>query len=327
MSTTVSPIAALEELCLARGLSQFTDAVERLAAEIAGSRPVRLYRFDASAGVLDRPGMLEAAVLVAGGTPLGRCALEGAVTSGVADDDPLARAAGVQRHHTALPLIRHGSVAGVLDVVHADPTLAAEVVSQLQDLCRVAASIQPFAADREDFQAFSARTQDLLIRAVEQLTPEGEGHVLRVARLAAELAEQLDLSTHARSQLWQACLYHDVGKLALAGSPPADVERLHASAGADFLASSASLRAAAPIVAAHHERYDGSGAPLGLRGADIPLTAAILALAEDFDEFACAHADVSDEDWLHDFYEARAPHHHPDVVEALTELLDRGGPA
>lgn len=320
ISTTYDGIAlaTLQELSLARGWEQFVREVERLAREAAGASRARLLRLGGD-WLVDSAGLR---VAVAEDSVAGRCALLAEAVAEEEDSpDPVARAAGVRTHTLALPLLRYGSLVGVLEVGTLAP-LAAERVGVLKTLCAVAGIIERWAEQREDFERFTGRTQDLLIRAVEQLTPEGPGHVLRVARLASELAVRLDLSAQSRQLLWQAALYHDVGKIALAGDDPAEIRRFHPRAGADFLSGTESLRAAAPLVDASHERWDGSGTPRGLSGDAVPLEGWVLALAEDAEEFRFSRPGMTYEDWVPAFWEQRASKHHPDVVDALGSLVD-----
>jgi response regulator RpfG family c-di-GMP phosphodiesterase len=222
----------------------------------------------------------------------------------------------------ALPVTRHGALVGVLSLTH---TLGhVDRMDALTELCQVTAVMDPFIVRREDFQTFTTRTQDLLIRAVEFVTPEGDGHVLRVAHVASELAALLDLSARTRQLLWQASLYHDVGKLVLAGADASEVHRFHAGAGADFLRATVALQPVAALVETHQERWDGSGVPHGLKGDAVPIEGWVLALAEDLDEFRHRHRQLAFADWIERFYDGPAASHHPEAVEALSTLVDAG---
>lgn len=138
-------------------------------------------------------------------------------------------------------------------------------------------------------------------------TDTGE-HVMRVARLTQEITRALDnarafpneIDQDFRAQVGIASILHDVGKVAIGDDllrKPGlldDVERLamqeHSAAGAAILTKALSmapdseyLRIAAEIARYHHERYDGTGYPYGLRKNKIPLAARIVAVADVFD--------------------------------------------
>lgn len=125
-------------------------------------------------------------------------------------------------------------------------------------------------------------------------------HTERVARIAGLIAERLGLPAAQAALIRLAAPLHDLGKLAVSDTvllkpgrlTPDEVVKVrrHAEAGAAILAGSRSdvLRLAADIALTHHEWWNGSGYPSGLRGEDIPLAGRIVALADAFD--ALTHA-------------------------------------
>ena len=151
---------------------------------------------------------------------------------------------------------------------------------------------------------------DCLARAGEYRDNDTGRHVMRVGMYVAVIARQLGLDEEMVELLSQASMLHDVGKI---GIPDAvmlkpgrltdeemQVMRRHCDYGVaicsgfradagggegSFLASYSSplLRTAASIVATHHEKWDGSGYPNGLKGAEIPLEGRITAVADVFD--------------------------------------------
>jgi putative nucleotidyltransferase with HDIG domain len=128
---------------------------------------------------------------------------------------------------------------------------------------------------------------------------DGRGHAVRVARLSLALADQLGLDDDEIGQLEHGALLHDIGKLDMPASillkpaPLDDAEwqvmRTHPQVGYDLLKEQAHLAGAAEIVWSHHESYDGSGYPRGLRGAEIPFGARILAVADAYDSMTQPH--------------------------------------
>lgn len=122
----------------------------------------------------------------------------------------------------------------------------------------------------------------------------GSGKVLRIGVMSALLANALGCEEHFCDRLQVAAPLHDVGEIALPDSlfsAPvlSDMERElmrgHCRVGASLLADSLSpeIGLAAEIALAHHERYNGSGYPNRLAGADIPLAARIVAVVDCFD--------------------------------------------
>ena len=128
---------------------------------------------------------------------------------------------------------------------------------------------------------------------------DSRGHALRVSRLALALADELGLSDGALERLEHGALLHDIGKLdmpaAILSKPaPLDEEewlvmRTHPQVGYDLLKKQPRFADAAEIVLSHHEAYDGTGYPRGLTGAEIPLEARILAVADAYDSMTQPH--------------------------------------
>lgn len=125
------------------------------------------------------------------------------------------------------------------------------------------------------------------------------GHSRRVASLAERIAIHLALSPDAVATIHLAGLVHDLGLAAVpsfvlhkpaASWAAVDWEsmRLHPYHAERILASVPAFAPVTPLVAAHHERPDGQGYPLGLRGEQLPLGARVLAVADVFDELTHA---------------------------------------
>lgn len=125
--------------------------------------------------------------------------------------------------------------------------------------------------------------------------PEGPDHPKRVGRIAAILAEAVGVPADLRDMLARAAALHDIGKMSLPEGvlghrhvldPEArrQMER-HTVLGASILAHARApwMRLAAVIALMHHERWDGSGYPVGLAGEEIPLAARLVAVADVYD--------------------------------------------
>lgn len=331
MSLTLQTIAwtdMLEELALARSMREFVQIAERLACSLGGGQRACLYAYSLSDDRLLRPAAVGDDpwhLSVGNDTVPGRCALGWepvAMEVKAADSAAIPGLEPWEGDVLALPVKLHGSLVGVLAV--AATSFGDEQVQQLENLARVVGVMQETVAQREDFTALSTRIQSMLVVAVERLPGALPGHVARIASLSSELGGLLDLSARSRELLWQAAHYHDVGKLALHGRTPWEAEQHHPQAGATFLAACRPLAALAPLVEAHHERYDGSGFPRGRRGDEIPVEAWILSLAEDLDEFWMDHADEPLAEVVAAFFKQKAAAHHPLVIDALSGLVDSG---
>jgi putative two-component system response regulator len=173
-------------------------------------------------------------------------------------------------------------------------------------------------ADLEDARR---ETLERLAMAAEYRDDDTQQHTKRVGRTAALLAKQLGLSADTVEHLRYSAPLHDVGKI---GIPDAvwlkpgrltDHERKmlerHTEIGARILSGSRSpiLRLAEAIARSHHERWDGTGYPNGLRADEIPLAGRITAVADVFD--VLAHPRPHKKAWPCD--------------QAAQEILDQAG--
>lgn len=132
-----------------------------------------------------------------------------------------------------------------------------------------------------------------MLRALRQRDEESARHAAAVAKWAQEIAIAAGLDERDARDAHAAGLLHDLGRLALSdvalGAEGTLSERewqaikRHPHAGADMLRNVGVEDAVADAVAAHHERPDGRGYPLGLAGDDIPLLARVVAVAEVYD--------------------------------------------
>jgi putative two-component system response regulator len=134
-----------------------------------------------------------------------------------------------------------------------------------------------------------------LSRAAEFRDPETGAHIQRMSLFSRLIAEGLGLPAAEQELILRAAPMHDVGKIAIPDhillkpgrltSAEFDLMKQHAEYGYEILKNSSStlLDAAAIIARSHHEKFDGSGYPLGLRGEDIPLHGRIVAVADVFD--------------------------------------------
>lgn len=134
-----------------------------------------------------------------------------------------------------------------------------------------------------------------LCKAAEYRDPETGAHILRMAHYSQLIARGLGLSVDDQDLLLEAAPMHDLGKVGIAdkillkpGRLDADefeVMKQHAIYGYELLQGSSSrvLQAGADIARGHHEKFDGSGYPDGITGAEIPIFSRIVAVADVFD--------------------------------------------
>jgi putative two-component system response regulator len=137
-----------------------------------------------------------------------------------------------------------------------------------------------------------------LAQAVEQRDTHTSGHCARMAFISVSLGIAMGLQRTSLLSLYRGGYLHDVGKVGLPDSilfkpgkltvPEWVVMRSHAARGEEICRHLRSLSSVLPIIRHHHERWDGTGYPDGLRGSQIPLLARVVQTADIYDALTSA---------------------------------------
>ncbi len=148
----------------------------------------------------------------------------------------------------------------------------------------------------EEMAALHLRTIEALALAIDAKDHTTHEHLSRVRTYAVELAQEMNLPPRELEALRAAALLHDIGKLAvpehIISKPgkltPEEFEKMkiHPVVGAEILERVEFPYPVVPIVRSHHEKWDGSGYPDGLRGEEIPIGARILSAVDCLDALA-----------------------------------------
>jgi putative nucleotidyltransferase with HDIG domain len=164
-------------------------------------------------------------------------------------------------------------------------------------------------------------------------------HSERVAALVSQLARELDLSEAERETAELSALLHDVGKIAVPDAilnKPGKLTveefaemKKHPVHGVHILENiqSAAVKAVLPGVQYHHEKYDGTGYPEGLKGAAIPFLGRLLCVADVFDALTSTRSyrgALSPGDAMRMIQAESGSHFDPDVAAAALRLFQRG---
>ncbi len=177
------------------------------------------------------------------------------------------------------------------------------------------------------------RTLTALMSALDARDRETEGHSMRVSRVACLLGEEIGLSGHQLKALERGALLHDIGKIGVSDTilhKPGKltenewkIMRVHPDIGARIVEGIPFLQETLPVIRYHHERWDGSGYPMGLKGKDIPIQARIFAIADVFDALTSSRSyrkKSSAEDAVQYLREQASILFDPEIVEAMTEI-------
>jgi putative nucleotidyltransferase with HDIG domain len=197
-------------------------------------------------------------------------------------------------------------------------------------------SFSKYAETRELFFG----TVSALSQAIDAKDGFTRGHADRVSRIAGAIARELRLSEKVIEEIELAGLLHDIGKIGVEDrilmkpqrllADEQELMRRHPIYGASILEPSAALRVLVPIVLHHHENYDGSGYPDGLRGEDIPLGSRIIIVADAYEAMtsdriyrkAIGHERAMDQ--LNRF---KGVQFDPGIVRVLERLVEKKGAA
>jgi PAS domain S-box-containing protein/putative nucleotidyltransferase with HDIG domain len=203
--------------------------------------------------------------------------------------------------YCGVPLVAKGQIRGVLEVFHRGPLQMDRAwQSFLEALAGQAAIAVDNAVLFSDLQRANANlvlaydsTLEGWSRALDLRDRETEGHTIRVTELTIRLARVMGMSDEEIVHVRRGALLHDIGKMGipdrilLKPGPLTEDEwvvmRRHPVHAFELLSRIAYLRPALDIPYCHHERWDGSGYPRGLRGEDIPQAARIFAVVDAWD--------------------------------------------
>jgi GAF domain-containing protein len=201
----------------------------------------------------------------------------------------------------ALPLIAKGHVKGVLEVYHRGPLQPdADWLEFAEALAGQAAIALDNAALFEEMQRLNTSlimaydsTLEGWSRALDLRDHETEGHTQRVTEITIRLARALNYAHDELTHVRRGAILHDIGKMGIPDNillkpgPLTEGEwavmRRHPVLAYELLSPIPYLRPALEIPYCHHERWDGTGYPRGLRGDQIPLAARIFAVADVWD--------------------------------------------
>jgi len=240
-----------------------------------------------------------------------------------------------------VPLVAGGQLEGVLELFHRSPLASdSEWLSFLETLGGQAAVAIDNAQLFEDVQlanvelvrAYDA-TLEGWVRALDLRDEETSGHTQRVTDLTVQLARAMRMSETELIDVRRGALLHDIGKMGIPDTilrkpgPLTDEEweimRRHPQYAYELLSPIAFLRNALHIPYCHHEKWDGSGYPRGLKGKRIPLAARIFSAIDVWDALRSdrAYRAAWSPDRVRTYISEQAgTHFDPAVVKAFLNL-------
>lgn len=244
--------------------------------------------------------------------------------------------------YIAVPLIAKDKVKGVLEVFQRD---AFEPDDEWMDYLETLAGQAAIALESTQlFDGLQRANENLSLaydetlegwsRALDLRDRETEGHTRRVTERTIELAQAMGLDEEMLVHVRRGALLHDIGKMGVPDSillkpgPLTDEEwkvmRLHPKLAYDMLSQIAYLHPALNIPYYHHEKWDGSGYPFGLKGEEIPIEARIFAIIDVCDALASdrPYRKAWPQEKIQEFIKGESgKHFDPAVVEKFFEIM------
>jgi putative nucleotidyltransferase with HDIG domain len=238
------------------------------------------------------------------------------------------------RSYLGVPMIFDKKVLGVIGVRSPEPQAYTdhhlEILSHFAN--NTAVTIENSRLFREVQESFIG-TIEALIKIIDAKDPYTKFHSTRVADLSSEIAKQMGILGDDREQIRLAALLHDIGKVGLPESllhkkselddQERDIMKQHPERGAELIQGIKKLKEIVPAIQKHHERIDGEGYPMGLKGSDIPISARILAVADSFDAIISKRPyrePLPVDDAIREIRRCKGTQFDPDVVDAF-ELI------
>lgn len=243
------------------------------------------------------------------------------------------------------PLFAKGQLEGVLEVFHRDPIeLGADQISFLKTLANQAANVIDKLKLVEELKRINVElsgaydaTLEGWSHALDLRDKDSEDHSQRVTSMTVDLARRMGFSEEELIHVRRGALLHDIGKL---GIPDAILHKpgqltpeertiieYHPVYAFQWISQISFLRTAMDIPYCHHEKWDGSGYPRGLKGEEIPLSARIFAIVDVWDALLSDRPYRSawpKEKVIEYIRSLSDTHFDPKVVKSFLALVDQG---
>ncbi len=248
--------------------------------------------------------------------------------------------------HLAQPLLAKGQFKGLLEIFHRKPISPDK---EWFDYLETLAGQTAIAVDNTQLFERLQQSHNMLMlsydatlagwaKALEFRDQETVGHSNRVTELTTKLAQKMGVHEGELVHIRHGALLHDIGKMGIPDhilhkpGPLNDAEweimKQHPIYAFEMLSPIDFLRPALHIPYCHHEKWDGSGYPRGLKGTEIPLAARIFAIIDVWDALLSDRPyrrQWTQESAVEHILEQRGKHFDPDVVDAFMDFLYEEG--
>jgi len=237
-----------------------------------------------------------------------------------------------------VPLILEKEIVGVMEVINKkDKTYFGKNDEGILNSFANQVAIALWNANIvKDLNNYFVNIIEILIQAMENESLGPKGHFLRMARLATQIGNKLGVTGKDYENLYYASLLHDIGKIKVKKKIDINFEAeenlhlvqnevsIHPTVGSNMLKQINLFKDIIPIVRHHHENYDGTGCPNGLRGEEIPLGSRIIAVVEEYTKifYNKPIENLSEnEEAINKLFSLAGTKYDPKVIAALKEIV------
>ena len=196
--------------------------------------------------------------------------------------------------------------------------------------------IQMLKEEQEHTQKLFTETAIALVDAIEAKDDYTHGHSSRVADYSRKIASMIGKNEDECSDIYYAALLHDVGKIGVPDSiinkngkltpEEFNIIKKHATIGYQILSEISDFPYLSTVARNHHERFDGTGYPDGLKGKDIPELARIISVADAYDAMTSNRryrSHLPQEKVREEFIRCSGTQFDPDIVKIIINLIEQ----
>lgn len=190
---------------------------------------------------------------------------------------------------------------------------------------------------KKRYQTITQQSVSAIVRAVDAKDPYTSGHSERVALYSAELARRCGLRQQRVADIYYAALLHDIGKIGVPDdilkkpgkltAAEYDIVKAHTQVGAEIMKNMTAIPGVRRGILEHHERYDGTGYPRGLRGNSISLEGRIIGMADACDAMASTrgYSAAHTKDYIRsEISKGAGGQFDPKMAARMLQMLDEG---
>lgn len=190
---------------------------------------------------------------------------------------------------------------------------------------------------QKEYQSIIAQALQTFANTIDAKDKYTNGHSIRVAAYALEIAKRLKLSKEEQERIYYIALLHDIGKIGISDEilnkpgkltqEEREIIMSHPAIGGDILKDFTSLPGISEGARYHHERYDGQGYNEGLKGEEIPFFARIICVADSYDAMSsarCYRKSLDKESIMEELKRCSGTQFDPAIVKIMLEMIEEG---